>query len=68
MWDHKESSGALLKHKHDLNLESPRQLRACISPCVLALLRSLSVSLPVECGLSTLDFNVLSLERALSPL
>jgi hypothetical protein len=65
MWDHKESSGALLKHKHDLNLESPRQLRACISPCVLALYCSLSVSLP---GLSTLDFNVLSLERALSPL
>jgi len=67
MWDHKESSGALLKHKHDLNLESPRQLRACISPCVLALLISVcdSVSLP---GLTTLDFNVLSLERALSPL
>ena len=52
MWDHKESSGALLKHKHDLNLESPRQLRACISPCVLALLRSLSVSLPVVSPLS----------------
>jgi hypothetical protein len=67
MWDHKESSGALLKHKHDLNLESPRQLRACISPCVLALYSALSVWVS-PCGLSTLDFNVLSLERALSPL